>query len=103
MAKNNYDGVIEAAHYAPDGQVAWVRAYLRRGTTWSDRVIIPRSDLIDEIKSGQSMMLGRRVEFMAGTFEVTHPVMIARDSGREVLVTTNKSSDRDQLEGLPVI
>ena len=31
MANKKYDGVIEAVHYAPDGQVEWVRAYLRRG------------------------------------------------------------------------
>lgn len=103
MAKNSYDGVIEAAHYAPNGQVAWVRAYLRRGPTWSDRIIMRRDDLIDEIKRGRSMMLGQRIEFMASTFDVTHPVTVVGDAGREVLVTTASSSDRDQLEGLPVI
>jgi hypothetical protein len=103
MAKKDYDGVIEAVHYAPDGQVAWVRGYLRRGPTWSDRVIMPRMDLIEELKSGRKMVLGQRVELMAGTFNVTHPVKVVGDSGKEVLVTTEKSSDRDQLEGLPVI
>ncbi len=103
MAKKNYDGVIEAVHYAPDGQVAWVRAYMRRGSTWSDRVIMKRNDLIDEIKRGTSLMLGQRVDLMAGTFDVTHPVKVVRSSDRDVLVSTKDSSERDQLEGLPVI
>lgn len=103
MAKNNYDGIIEAVHYAPDGQVAWVRAFLRRGPTWSDRIIITRPDLIDEIKSGRKLMLGKRVAMMAGTFEVTHPVKIASGFGRDVLVTTDSAAECDQLEGAPVI
>jgi hypothetical protein len=103
MAKKNYDGIIEAVHYAPDGQVAWVRAYLRRGPTWSDRIIMTRRDLIDEIKSGSDLMIGRRVELMAGTFDVTHPVKVANNSGRDVLISTKDGSDCDQLEGAPVI
>lgn len=103
MADKNYDGVIEAVHYAPDGQVDWVRAYLRRGPTWSDRIIIPRRDLIEELKRGRSMVLGKRVELMAGTFEVSHPVRVARSGNREVLVTTDDAAERDQLEGTPVI
>lgn len=103
MAKKNYDGIIEAVHYAPDGQVAWVRGYLRRGPTWSDRIIMTRRDLIGEIKGGLNLMIGRRVEGLAGTFEVTHPVKVVSNAGRDVLITTKDGSDCDQLEGAPVI
>lgn len=103
MSNPKYDGVIEAVHYAPDGQVEWVRAYLRRGPTWSDRVIIPRQELINEINAGRKMMVGNRIEFMAGTFEVTNPVKVVGSSGKEALVTSNGNSDRDNLEGVPVL
>lgn len=102
MAEKKFDGVIEAVHYTSEGQIDWVRAYLRRGVAWGDRVIIHRDDLIKEIKSGHKMMLGKRVEFMGGTFEVTTQVKVAGASGHEVL-TTSGASDRDTVEGAPVI
>ena len=103
MANSKYDGVIEAVHYAPDGQVEWVRVYLRRGPTWSDRLILPRQELIDVIKAGRKMVAGSRVEFMAGTFEVTNPIKVVGSSGKETLSISNGSSDRDNLEGVPVL
>lgn len=103
MANPKYDGVIEAVHYTDGGQVDWVRAYLRRGPTWGDRVIIKRQDLIDEIKSGRKMMIGKRIEFMAGTFEVSSPVEVITVSGKELLVTPGKDTHQDHLEGAPVL
>lgn len=103
MANPKYDGVIEAVHYTDGGQVDWVRAYLRRGPTWSDRVIIKRQDLIDEIKDGRKMMVGKRVEFMGGSFDVSSPVEVTGAAGKEVLVTSSKDSNRDHLEGVPVL
>ena len=53
MARTTFDGVIEAVRYKPDGQVDWVRAYLRRGPTFSDRIMINRATLIENLKSGK--------------------------------------------------
>lgn len=103
MPNPKYDGVIEAVHYTPAGQVDWVRAYVRFGMAWSDRVIIHRSDLIQEIKSGKKMVLGRRVQYMAGTFEVTAPVKVVGAGNQEVLSTSGSSSDKDRLEGAPTL
>jgi hypothetical protein len=103
MADEKYDGVVEAVHLTPDGQVDWVRAYLRRGPTWSDRIILRRKDLIDEIKAGRKMVLGRRVEYMAGTFEVSKSVKVGGDDGQEFLFTTYSKDRRDHMEGAPVI
>ena len=103
MADKKYDGVIEAVHYTPDGQVDWVRGYLRRGPTWSDRIIMKRQDLIDEIKSGKRMVLGSRVEFMAGTFDVAAPIRVTGQNGQEFVATSTTPVDHDTLEGAPVI
>ncbi len=103
MADKKYDGVIEAVHYGPDGQVDWVRVYLRRGPTWSDHIIMRRSDLIKEIQKGRKMMVGNRADYMAGTFEVSIPVQVAGTGGSEVLTTSSSSTERDMLEGVPVI
>jgi hypothetical protein len=103
MADQKYDGVVEAVHYAPDGQVDWVRTYLRRGPTWSDHIIMRRQDLINEIKAGRKMMLGRRVQYMAGTFEVSKSVKVGGADGQEYLFTSYSSNNRDHMEGVPVI
>jgi hypothetical protein len=103
MAEKKYDGVVEAVHYRPDGQVDWVRAYLRRGAAWSDRVLVKRDDLIKEIKSGKRFMAGQRVEFMAGTFTVSNPIQVSGASGNEVLAISSTTSTNDLLDGVPVI
>lgn len=103
MADQKYDGVVEAVHYTPEGRVDWVRAYLRRGIAWGDWVIIPRENLIKEIKAGKRMMVGKRVEYMAGTFDVTVPLQVSGKDGQEVITTSTASADRDTLEGVPVL
>jgi len=47
MAKPKYDTVVEAVHYQPDGQVAWVRAYQRRGPTFTDWMILKQNLYFD--------------------------------------------------------
>jgi hypothetical protein len=103
MSKSKFDGVIEAVHYTPDGRVAWVRAYLRRGPTFSDRVMLDRAALIDDLKSGKKYMAGRRIELQASTFELASPIQVAQCNGDEILVTGDRQADRDRLEGVPVI
>ncbi len=103
MADKMYDGVIEAVHYSPDGRVEWVRAYLRRGPTWSDRVILSRQELIEAIKSGKRMMIGKRIEFLAGTFDVTAPVQLTGPSGKEFMSSKPGASECDSLEGAPLL
>jgi hypothetical protein len=101
MAK--YDGVIEAVHYAPDGQIAWVRAYERRGAAFSDHVLINRSRLIEKLQQGKQFMLGKRIERQAGTFEVSVPVRLAGHDEQVVLVCDHIRHDRDHLEGVPAV
>jgi len=103
MAKPKIDGVIEAVRYNPDGQVNWVRAYLRRGPTYSDRILLDRQKLIELLKSGKSIVSGVRVEQMASTFQVGKPVRLHQNNGQEVLVTGDVQSNQDRLEGVPIL
>jgi hypothetical protein len=103
MAKPKYDGVVEAVHYQPDGQVAWVRAYLRRGPTFSDRILLDRERLIGDLKAGKRYLAGKRIPLMASTFEVSDPLRIVEVDGQEVLVTGDYQVRRDHLEGVPVL
>jgi hypothetical protein len=103
MARKKFDGVVEAVHYSPEGQVVWVRAYERRGPTFSDRVLIPRGDLISKIKSGKRYFVGQRVPFVSSTFEVNKSVQVVQKDGQDILATEGSGKSQDFLEGVPVI
>ncbi len=103
MAKDKYDGVVEAVHYKSEGLVEWVRAYLRHGVTFSDHVLIQRSELISLLKKGQKFVVGERTLYLGGTFETSQPVKLVTNDGRELLVTENHSSLQDDLSGVPII
>jgi hypothetical protein len=103
MAKPKIDGVIEAARYNPDGQIKWVRAYPRRGPSYSDRVLLDRQALIDQLKSGKQFVAGERVELMASTFKLGKPIHLQQKDGQEILVTSEGQAQRDQLEGVPIL
>jgi hypothetical protein len=100
MAKK-FDGVIEAVHYR-DGQIEVVRAFERRGSAFSDRVMIPRDELLERLKKGQTFVVGKRREFMAGTFDVIDkPVQVIQRDGNGT-ISTRPDADHDELEGAPL-
>ena len=103
MAKKRLDGVIEAVHYDLDGNVKWVRAYLRRGATFSDRTMVNRETLIEFLKSGKQIYAGQRIPLQASTFELSNPVRLIQEDGYEVLVVGTAGSQQDKLEGVPII
>ena len=94
------DGVIEAVRYKGT-KIEWVRAYERRGPTFSDRVLIDRPTLIARLKKGQRIVTGQRREFMASTFDVAKPVTPGGRNGDQVVTTTDQA-DHDRLEGVPL-
>lgn len=97
MAK--FDGVIEAVRYRA-GKIELVRAYERRGATFSDRVLLDRAALLDRLKEGKLFVTGRRTEFLASTFETGKPVnLVTRDGA--MIMTTLAQHDEDRLEGVP--
>jgi hypothetical protein len=100
MAKK-FDGVIEAVRYK-NGQIAVVRAFERRGTTFSDRVLIPREELLELLKRGRKFVIGKRKEFLASTFEVQDkPLQILKRDGQEI-ISTRSDANHDELEQAPV-
>ena len=99
MAKK-FDGIIEAVRYK-NGQIVTVRAYERRGATFSDRLLIDRKDLLERIKSGKQFLTGTRKELWAGTFEEGKPVLAVNRDGKD-FISTRDGADRDELEQVPV-
>lgn len=99
MAKK-FDGVIEAVRYS-NGQIEVVRAFERRGSAFSDRVLIPRKELLERLKDGRKFVVGRRTELMAGTFEEGKAVQVVSRDGRD-FIATRTDADHDELEQAPV-
>jgi len=100
MAKK-IDGVIEAVRYK-NGQIMLVRAFERRGATFSDRLLIDRRELLDRLKKGKKYLIGQRQELMASTFDVQEkPLQILSRDGKEI-IATNPDANHDELEQAPV-
>src|SRR5512143_521301 len=95
-----FDGVIEAVRYK-NGKIEKVRAYERRGPTFSDHVLIERPALIDRLKKGKRFVTGQRKEFWASTFEVGKTVRLLGENGTAV-VTTEEQNGQDVLQGVPI-
>ncbi len=103
MAKVKFDGVVQAVRYQRDGQVEWVRAYLRRGPTFSDYILINRQTLIEYLKSGKRYYAGERIPLMASTFHLYQPLRVIQQDGKEILVTGDLVTSQDRLDGVPIL
>ena len=103
FGKKALDGVVESVRYDVDGKVKWVRMYKRRGPTYSDWMLVKRSDLIEMLKAGKQVRVGERVEFQASTFKTGPALNVIERGGKEVLVIGDVQGDADRLEGVPVV
>lgn len=100
MAKK-FDGVIEAVRYK-NGQIEVVRAFERRGAAFSDRVLLSRGELVNRLKKGLKFRVGRRKEFLAGSFELEdQPLRVVDKNGQEI-ISTRTEAEHDELENAPV-
>lgn len=100
MAKK-FDGVIEAVRYK-NGQIELVRAFERRGAAFTDRVILGRQEFLERLQKGRRFVVGKRKEFLAGSFDVQDkPVQVVKRDGREI-ISTRTEGDHDELEQAPV-
>ena len=100
MAKK-FDGVIEAVRYK-NGQIEIVRTFERRGAAFTDRIMLNRKEFLDRLKKGKKYFVGRRKEFLAGSFEVEEkPVQILDRNGLEI-IATRSGADHDELDQAPL-
>ena len=100
MAVTKFDGVIEAVRYK-NGHIVLVRAYERRGATFSDHVLLNRKDLVERLNKGKKFMTGQRKEFLASTFELGKAVQTVKHAEHDV-ITTRAEAAHDELEGVPI-
>ena len=94
------DGVIEAVRYK-NGQILSVRAYEKRGATYSDHVLLTRKTLLERLQKNQQYLTGTRQEFRASTFNLGKVVMLVQQAGHEI-ITTRADAVHDELEDVPL-
>ena len=100
MAKK-FDGVIEAVRYK-DGNIEVVRTFERRGAAFTDRIMLDRNEFLDRLKKGRKYLVGKRKEFLAGSFDVREElVQVLNRDGRDI-ISTRAGADHDELEQAPV-
>ena len=97
MAKIKFDGMIEAVRYTPEGKIDLVRAYERQGATFSDHILIKRTQLVERLKKGEKFVTGKRLEFMGSTFETAKPVVLNGD-----VISTGNGGNHDLLDDVPI-
>ncbi len=103
FGKKKPDGIVEAVRYGSDGRLEWVRMHERRGPTYSDHRLVKRQELIDKLKSGQRIVVGERVPFLANTFKTGAPLHLVQKNGSEIVVAGEVQAEQDRLEGVPLI
>ena len=99
MAKQ-IDCVVEAVRYK-NGQIVVVRAYERRGFTFSDRLILDRKTLLERLQKGQQFVSGTRQELKASTFTLAKSIMLVKTDDREY-IATHENAAKDELENVPL-
>lgn len=102
MADKKFDGVIEAARYTRTGQIDFVRAYERRGFSFSDSVLLDRKTLLERLKARKRFITGQRKIYLGSTFDAGKDVNLVTRDGRE-FVSTRPEAAEDTLEGVPLI
>jgi hypothetical protein len=103
MASPKYDGVIEAIHFYANGQMDWVRVFLRRGPTFSDGILLDRPGLLALLKDGKRFWIGQRLARLASTFKLAEPLHLVTYHNEDFLVVGDRQAEHDFLEGIPVI
>ncbi len=98
MARNKFDGVIDAVRYGTDGRITCVAAYERRGAVWSDRVLLEREELAKRLKQGKRFAAGKRKTYMGSQFETGPSVHLVGG----VIVTGRQDARQDLLDGVPI-
>ncbi len=101
MAKNKFDGIVEAVRLSDDGQVQIARIFERRGPIFSDRFLVDRDDLIKRIKNGQKFLTGKRQYKMGSTFHTGEDVRVVTTSGNEFLMVGDGEAQKDTLQSVP--
>ena len=95
-ASRRLDLVLVAARYTPDGRLALAQGYERLGQVWTDLMLFDRASLIERLRAGKHVAVGRAAA-VPGDFEVQDAVVLAGANGRAVTRAARADSTKDDL------
>ena len=102
IKKKPYDGVVVAARYTPQGEIDWVRAFVRHGFVFSDRMNMDRETLLKNLREGKKFKTGERITFQGNDFKISDDIqLIESDSGSKI-IAGEVSKNRDSLGNIPI-
>ena len=101
MARANYDGVIEAVRYSPNGQIDLVRVYERRWLVYSDHILLSRAALLEQLSTGKRYVTGQRKAYTGNVFETGKSVHLSGTSN-PIITTKDQAGSQDFLANVPV-
>ncbi|HSM24968.1 MAG TPA: hypothetical protein VK856_08910 [Anaerolineaceae bacterium] len=101
MAKQKFDGILEAVRVDEEGQLQIARIFERHGVIFSDRFLVDRDDFIKRIKGGKKFAMGVRQYKMGSLFTTGEQIQIVSSQGKDVVVVGTTSGDKDQLNSVP--
>lgn len=103
IKKKPYDGVVVAARYSPQGKIEWVRAFVRHGFVFSDRMDMDRETLLKNLREGKKFKTGERITYQGNDFKISDDIqLIESDSGSKI-IAGEVSKNRDSLGNIPII
>ncbi len=103
IKKKSYDGVVVAARYTPQGKIEWVRAFERHGFVFSDRILMDRETLVENLREGKRFKTGERIIYQGNDFKVNEDIQLIESGDGNVIVAGKTSSNQDLLGDLPII
>jgi len=100
IMSEKYDLMIEAIRLSASGQLEAARLYQRRGSSYSDRTIFTRQQLLDQLTAGKRVAAGNRQPRLASTFIIIGEIIRC---GKEnpSLCLSDDPSNADRLPGIP--
>ncbi|PKO12590.1 MAG: hypothetical protein CVU39_23175 [Chloroflexi bacterium HGW-Chloroflexi-10] len=102
MVKTNFDGIVEAVRLDDNKQLLLARFYERRGPIVSDHLLINRIDLVQRLKDGQRILIGKRLNKMGSNFETGEALLLTKNNGLDYISTQTGTANQDQFKGVPV-
>jgi hypothetical protein len=103
IKKKPYDGVVVAAHYTPQGEIDWVRAFVRHGFVFSDRTDLDRETLVKFLREGKKFKTGERITYQGNDFKVRDDIQLIESNNDTKIVAGKESNSQDSLENIPII
>jgi len=80
-----------------------VRAFERHGFVFSDRMLMDRETLVENLREGKRFKTGERVIYQGNDFQVNEEIQLIENDDGNIIVAGKALSNQDSLGNLPII